>query len=156
MDIREKDIQRFWNKVNVGDLDDCWEWQGSKSFDGYGRLSVSGKTIASHRISWVISNGKIPKDLCVLHRCDNPGCVNPNHLFLGTRKDNVYDAMRKNRRANVQGENAGNSKLTEKDVISIREEYRAGGISQNQLARKYNVTQANIWMVIHRKSWWHI
>ncbi len=94
-----KDVQRFWIKVNKNgsvpkhcpELGQCWEWQFSKYKNGYGKFSHLRKSNYTHRISWELKNGEIPKGLCVLHKCDNPCCVNPDHLFLGTIGDNNHD-----------------------------------------------------------------
>lgn len=88
---------RFWSKVLKGTDQECWLWNASRIKDGYGKFSVSGVYQQSHRISWQLTNGPIPDGLCVLHRCDNPPCVNPNHLFLGTNLDNVRDMFAKGR-----------------------------------------------------------
>ena len=156
--VTESEKKRFWEKVFIPDGENaCWEWLASKSFDGYGKIYYKGMGTSAHRVSWMIANGSIPGKLCVLHHCDNPECCNPKHLFLGTRGDNVHDAMKKGRRADMRGENAGSSKLTANQVLAIREEYKTMEVkSQNALARKYGVTQANIWYILHRKSWTHI
>jgi len=91
----EKLRDRFWKKVKKI-KNGCWEWVGATTC-GYGRIGVCGKTVIAHRLSWVWANGKIPKGLCVLHKCDNRPCVNPKHLFLGTKKDNTRDCIRKGR-----------------------------------------------------------
>jgi hypothetical protein len=91
---------RFWPKVDRGGSDECWEWIGSRHPDGYGRIGAGGKhggTIYAHRASWEIHGNKIPNGLCVLHHCDNPPCVNPAHLFLGTQADNIKDKVAKGR-----------------------------------------------------------
>lgn len=89
---------RFWKKVEKKSPDECWEFKGAKYEHGYGCLSVGGrKNKGAHRISYVIHFGEIPNDLHVLHKCDNPPCVNPNHLFLGTHKQNMEDKSRKGR-----------------------------------------------------------
>ncbi len=89
-------ISAFFEKVSKG-LEGCWIWNGSRNWDGYGMLSFMGKAMGSHRASWIIHNGEIPSGKSVLHRCDNPPCVNPSHLFLGTQGDNVRDCARKGR-----------------------------------------------------------
>lgn len=88
-------MDRFFQKVDMSR--DCWIWKAGTDKDGYGKIYVDGKTIRSHRVSWEIHNGPIPKNMCVLHKCDNPPCVNPEHLFLGTSTDNNRDREVKNR-----------------------------------------------------------
>lgn len=94
--------ERFWSYVQRGD--ECWTWIGARDANGYGRLSLPGRgTIGAHRVSWELHRGEIPDGLCVLHRCDNPPCVWPEHLFLGTHADNVADRIAKGRSRYVTG-----------------------------------------------------
>lgn len=87
---------RFWDKVLIGD--ECWVWQaGIKPHNGYGAFSLNGREMVAHRVAWLLCHGEIPDGLRVLHHCDNPPCVRPDHLFLGTQKDNVLDAVAKGR-----------------------------------------------------------
>lgn len=89
---------RFWSKVNIpADPTACWEWQGTKTRKGYGQLGTAGRAQYAHRVSWELHNGTIPNGLIVCHRCDNPPCVNPTHLFLGSYTDNLKDALAKHR-----------------------------------------------------------
>jgi hypothetical protein len=92
-------VERFWIKVDTGGI--CWEWLGGKNPKGYGHLNreINGRNlpIRAHRFSWMIHYGEIPEGMCVCHKCDNPGCVRPEHLFLGTISDNGKDAWRKGR-----------------------------------------------------------
>jgi hypothetical protein len=89
--------ERFWSKVNIPSLYACWEWTASKQRRGYGRFKLNSKPEKAHRIAWSLVNGKIPEGMCILHKCDNPPCVNPLHLFLGTHADNMKDMRQKNR-----------------------------------------------------------
>jgi hypothetical protein len=91
---------RFWSKVVIKTPEECWEWQASKNCHGYGRFNLEGRAHGArgaHVVAWMLTHGPVPDGLCVLHRCDNPGCVNPNHLFLGTHTDNMRDMVNKNR-----------------------------------------------------------
>lgn len=104
-----KDIERFWTRVSKSDdFDSCWEWTGTKDKDGYGKLSIGGRKVnggkiyTAHRLSWMLNYGVIPNGLWVLHRCDNPCCCNPKHLFLGTVKDNVDDMRAKGRQYDLE------------------------------------------------------
>src|SRR3990167_5944059 len=105
----------------VKKTDNCWKWTHTKNIHGYGFVSHLGKNTPAHRFSWILNNGKIPDGLCVLHKCDNRICVNPDHLFLGTLQDNISDKVSKGRQA--VGEKVGSSKLSNKDIVKIRKEY---------------------------------
>ncbi len=147
---------RFWEKVNVGGPDDCWEWTAWKNNKGYGQISYQGKLQLAHRFSWKLANEDPPGEMCVLHRCDNPLCVNPNHLFLGTQKDNMQDKKRKRRTASQKGTENGKAKLTEENVLRIRELYSTGNYYQRELAVKYKVSRSQIKEIVNRKQWRHI
>ena len=157
MNIEQKDIDRFWSKVDKSGI--CWEWLASRDIPprlDYGRFKLKGKTRKAHRVCWIIVNGKIPQGMCVCHICDNPSCVNPEHLFLGTHQDNNDDMVRKNRELYPVGEDAFPSKLTEKQVLRIRKLYATGCVSQSNLGRMYGVNQSAIWKIVNRKRWRHI
>src|SRR6185312_2653179 len=138
--------ERFWPRVNkngsipdhVPKLGKCWIWTGAKATKGYG-FFLLGNIRRTNRASWFIHNGEIPKDIFVLHKCDNRLCVNLAHLFLGTANDNIMDCIQKGRHARVAayGENQGLHKLTESDVIQIRK----SKLSQYKLAKIYGVSQ---------------
>jgi hypothetical protein len=133
-------------------LDECLEWQGSKNKDGYGTRRIAQRTYLAHRIAYSEAFGD-PGALNVLHRCDNPACVRPSHLFLGTQRDNIYDCMAKGRRADQSGAKGPAAKLTEADVAEIRRLYVAGGVSQESLGRRFGVTQAAISAVVRGRTW---
>lgn len=136
----------------------CWEWSGSNNGNGYGRVSHNGKYICAHRGSYIVNVGPIPKGLLVLHKCDNRMCVNPDHLFLGTHKDNCHDMYKKGRQAFRKGEKNGMSKLKERDIIDIR---KMRGNNDNtytykDIATIYNVSDRCIRAVIHNETWKHV
>lgn len=143
-----KDATRFWSKVDRRNPDECWYWQAGKNSDGYGSFSVKHKTLKSHKVAYTLSKGE-PNGLHVLHTCDNRACCNPAHLFLGTNKDNVADRESKGRGVRLKGSSHGMSKLSFEQVKEIRERYKAGGISQQKLAKAYSVDQRNIWSIVH-------
>jgi hypothetical protein len=148
-----KASQRLWAKTKIEDDPNvCWEWQANK-VHGYGRIRFHGKSIGAHRLSYLLNCEEIPDGLDVLHTCDNPGCVNPKHLFLGTHTQNMQDMIQKGRGNKARGENGGASKLTEIDVVTIRKRYAAGGISQRQLAKEYNITRNTLFCIVSNKTW---
>lgn len=130
----------------------CWNWKGHKSLFGYGQIKINGSQQMAHRVTYELYVGRIPKGLCVLHKCDNPSCCNPDHLFLGTMKDNVIDCMKKGRRSNRKGENNNNAKLTEIQVKEIRRKHESGARGV-ELAREYNVSKQTISSVVCRIAW---
>lgn len=134
----------------------CWIWTGSLNKTGYGQFGVGGKAVLAHRMSYELFKGPIPKGMHILHSCDNPSCVNPDHLFLGTHQDNMDDKVAKNRQAKPQGNLNGRAKLTEQQVKEIREKYVPRKYSSYSLAKEYGVSQYNICAIISNKSWKHI
>ena len=148
--------ERFLGKVNKNGPNGCWIWTGACNSEGYGNIGVENRTEKAHRVSWELYNGKIPKGLCICHKCDNPKCVNPEHLFLGTNQDNTDDMIQKGREANREGEKNPKSKLTEEIVLWVRSEYDTGKYTMKQLAEKCNVIQSTIGKIINRKSWKHL
>lgn len=127
---------RFWSKVRK--TKKCWIWTGAKILSGYGRFGIKNKAYYSHRISWSLVNGTIPKGFQILHKCDNPSCVNPNHLFIGTQKDNMLDMMKKGRKAKIKltGEINPKAVLTEKQVKEIRRKYSDRSVGVEKIASK--------------------
>lgn len=95
--IHKADVERFWSKVDIQGLNDCWEWTASIKDTGYGQIRINYKTLRAHRVSWEINYGEIPENMCVLHTCDNRKCVNPKHLWLGDKFDNMQDMSKKGR-----------------------------------------------------------
>lgn len=104
-ELTDKQKKRFWSRVKIGEPDACWEWQAAKNKKGYGNATIKRKPFRSHRIAWALTNGPIFGNILVLHKCDNPPCTNPAHLFLGTHDDNMNDMAYKDRAA--KGEKNG-------------------------------------------------
>jgi len=139
--------ERFWQKVNKCGIDDCWEWTACKYANLlYGAILAEGKKKLAHRVSWELNNGEIPEGLCVLHKCDNPICVNPNHLFLGTHLDNSRDRDAKGRHVacDQRGEKGPRSKLTNKEAHEIKILTKHGALTQWIIGDMYNVVQSRI------------
>lgn len=144
---------RFWSKVNKKSKDECWEWQGKPNTKGYGRFIAFQKIIMAHRYSWELHNGNIPINLDVLHHCDNPKCVNPSHLFLGTNNDNIRDMCNKGRQR--RGEIKPCAKLKNTDIPKIRE-LRNQGFTYKKLSEMFGIAQGQLCMIVQRKAWAHI
>lgn len=146
--------ERFWEKVDKRGPDECWSWTGSRNGAGYGKLGGEEGSQYAHRVSYELANGVVPDGLYVCHHCDNPPCVNPDHLFLGTSQDNADDMVSKGRGA--RGERSRNAKLTSIQVIEMRELYATGTITKTDLARKYNVTRSAIRRIVNGEGWAHL
>jgi len=168
---------RFWAKVKISG--GCWEWQANRNPFGYGQIRIEGIPRNSHRVSWELAHGPIPPKMRVLHKCDNPPCVRPDHLFLGTQADNMRDMVAKGRgltaeqqaairpasgdnhysRRNPElvrrGVNHHYAKLDDDKVRAIRNAY-VDGVSVPSLAREYVVSEASISNVIKRRTWKHV
>jgi hypothetical protein len=137
----------------------CWNWQGARNNAGYGRISASGSPRLAHRVAWEAHNAEpIPDGMLVCHTCDNPSCVNPAHLFLGTVAENSADMVAKGRqfRPDNRGERAPLARLTPEQVVTIRQLYALGDCTQGYIADRFGVTQANIHSIVTRRTWRHI
>jgi len=155
LEFDDETRKRFWRKVNVGTGNKCWEWDAGKTGWGYGSFRYRGKIFPSHRISWSLYfEEDIPCEKIILHTCDNPGCVNPNHLRVGTHKDNVKDRVAKGRSA--VGERNGRSKCTESDIVLIREMYESGEYNKSQISRLFSIDDRTTRKILNREIWTHI
>lgn len=165
--------ERFWRKVSKSVLPNgCWEWTGSTYKNGYGRIGSGrrpSKDILVHRLSWKIHFESDPGDLDVCHTCDNRICVRPDHFFLGTSHDNHMDASRKGRLPSgslhhtklkperiIRGEKRWTSKLTDAQVLEIRDRYVSSKVSQRSLGMEYNISQGAVGKIIRRECWQHL
>lgn len=161
MDHLESAESRFWPRVAVGGPEECWLWNGSRTPDGYGQITVgsardgTAARVHPHRLAWVLANGEIPDGLHVCHACDNPPCCNPQHLWIGTHADNMHDMISKGRKGTrtgrCLGETNGRAKLTEREVEEIRA--RRPAETQRALAAEYGVSQSHIGAIEHGRRW---
>jgi hypothetical protein len=173
-----KDKNRFYKKVNK--TDSCHEWTACKNPAGYGLFNFGGQGMAvlAHRFAWEISNGDIPDGMLVCHKCDNPSCVNPEHLFIGSHKDNMRDCVNKGRfvcnlktkghksfgknngthtkpDSRVCGIKNGNSKFIDSDILKIKKLYKSG-VSTREIAAIYRVGKSTIWNIVSGNGWKHV
>lgn len=151
--------ERFFWKVRK--TNGCWLWTAGRRGDGYGQFYVSGKAVGAHRFSWLLHFGVIPDGLCVCHTCDNPPCVNPDHLFIGTVRDNFDDMVSKGRNnilepPRLRGSKNSQAKLTEEIARDILSRDYSGYGSVTRVAREFGVTRESIWNIRKRLTWQHI
>lgn len=147
--ITSGDARRFWSKVKKAGPDECWIWQAYTDQDGYGRFSLKGKKHRAHRVA-VRIDGRQPDGKVVRHTCDNPSCVNPDHLRVGTQTDNIRDRDRKGRQA--RGRRNGHAKLRPEDIRQIRKSNRPSRV----LAKIYGVSPSHIRMIKTYQCWTHL
>ena len=145
----------FWEKVEKRGDDECWKWLAYTDSKGYGSFN-SGIEVKAHRFSWRIHFGEIPEGLCVCHHCDNPSCVNPRHLWLGTILENNLDKIKKGRWFGFSGESNPSSKLTELQVKAIRYLYKSGEFSTYDLEKIFPVARVTISRAIKKITWENI
>jgi len=146
--------QDVWKYIDKKGEDDCWNWMRCLDVFGYGQITIDYKVYKCHRIVYELVYSIIPNGLLVLHHCDNPKCCNPKHLWLGNHDDNINDMVKKGRQR--RGENVNTCKLTEQQVLKIRELYSMGEYSHAQIAKMYNVTKQLITSILNYKIWKHL
>ena len=134
----------------------CLEWTGAKSRKGYGNLFVDGKSYLAHRLAYEAWVGPIPDGLWVLHSCDNPPCINPEHLRVGTHQDNTDDMMSRGRDRHPRGVANKSAKLTDEQVREMRTLYAAGNVTQVALGQKYGINQTVVSDIVRRQTWKHV
>ena len=149
---------RFWAKVERRDPTDCWPWRGSVKKNGYGQIGdepegniLRRKKLYAHRVAYELARGPIPNGLHVLHRCDNPACANPAHLFLGTHQDNMADMVAKRR--HVHGDRQTNRKLDQHRVRAIRWLALHDPAPHHVLAHEFSVSTSNVDFIVRRLTW---
>lgn len=153
-----KQIYRFWSKVALtANPDKCWEWRGSLHHSGYGKIMLSRKLKTASRVAWEITHGEIPEGIFVCHHCDNRGCVNPNHLFLGTHQDNMRDMVNKRRHLRASRRSPkylARFKLSREDVDFIIEIYKSKQyLTMQELGDLFGVSKQQISNIINGKCW---
>lgn len=160
--------ERFWEKIDKDgplpefypELGPCWLWTAGKNEQGYGIFNPDGHMVLAHRYAYEMANGLIPNGLDGCHYCDRPSCVNPLHIWPGTRRENVDDMIEKGRYSThpnvLRGEDSPDAKLTDDAVRDIRFRYAAGGISQRALAAEHGVSQGLIRGITQRTAWAHV
>jgi hypothetical protein len=174
MELGATAADRFRGKYRITESG-CWEWTAARGRKGYGRMGISSnRTALAHRVSWELARGPIPDGALVLHSCDNPPCVNPDHLWLGSFGDNYNDMVKKGRAVfrgatgerhpmrlypelaeSFRGEGNPCARLKEYEIITIRG-LVAAGCSQRSVARAFNVTQTRVWQIANRRAWVHV
>ena len=147
-------LERFEEKIGDPDNNGCWPWLAKQIQAGYGQLRVGDKLLLAHRVSWELYRGPIPEGMNVCHACDNPNCVNPEHLFIGTLAENIQDSVRKGRCAAIRrrGEKSVSAKLTNDDVLAIR----ASTDAHHVVAARFGISRGNVVHIRRYDSWWHI
>ena len=150
---------RFWVKVDIRGKKECWPWKGSIGTNSkfpYGRFRYNDRIDNAHRVSYILTYGELKdEENHICHKCDNPICVNPYHLFEGTRQDNMDDMAIKGRRAVMRGEESGRAKITAADVAKIKR-LRAKGWTLKRIGKKMGITFGNVWKILNGYSWNHV
>lgn len=180
-DFTPKQIASFWNRVDRTADADCWEWQGKRIAKGYGKFIHQQNNVIreflTHRMAYFLTYGSIPKGKIICHKCDNPACCNPSHLYAGTYSQNNFDTCRRggkkgkgwnavrcsgdshwsHRRpdAVTRGSKVGGSKLTEADVVEIRRRYSSGE-KVKALSAEFGIHEMSVYPILQRKTWRHV
>lgn len=145
--------ERFEAKFVKDPVTECWNWQGCRDKNGYSYIRVNHRTVRAYRVSWELYKGKIPDGMHICHHCDNPSCVNPDHLFLGNNYDNIQDCINKGR--NNIGERNARAKLSRGQIAIIRFMLKAA-ISQSDIAKLFSISQSNVSRINTRNIWNHL
>lgn len=147
---------RFFRNIKINSINDCWEWTGYRERRGYGKFGFDGGTLA-HRFSYLYHKGEITEGMQVCHSCDNTSCVNPDHLWLGTNRDNQVDCIKKGRafRNSPKGSRNGLSKLTETKVKEIRK-LKKEKVTEREIAKRFGISKSNVFYITSRRTWKHV
>lgn len=150
-----KDHIKEHSHYKVNNKTGCWEWFRAKT-KGYGHFAIKGNFYLAHRFMWIINNGNIPDGLFVCHKCDNPCCINPDHLFLGTNIENLQDAINKGiKLGNSKGEKNGRSKLTQNQILNIKHLLHCK-VPTKRIAEKFGISQRHVQYISNNKTWKHL
>lgn len=159
--MNDVQVTAFWSKVDIQkDKKKCWEWRGARKPKGYGNVRVNKRYMQAHRVAFELAHGKIPDGFMICHICDNPSCCNPSHLMLGNAKSNAADMLIKGRQRDkttaARGSVNGMSKITEADVLKIRDLYSRKSNNQYELAEMFGVSQPCIGSIVRNETWRHV
>ena len=151
--LKKRGERLFWRKASIGESDQCWIWQGQRNYKGYGIVNRAGRRYLAHRMAYALKHGiPVPHHSVVIrHNCDNPPCVNPNHLQAGTQADNLADMYARGRA--VTGERHPRAKLANSAVVALRIEYARGDTSMSKLARKFGIALRTVHAIVHGKRY---
>ena len=141
------------SKIDKSNPDACWVWTANTIKDGYGHVRENGKMKLAHQIAWERVYGEIPENIKVCHSCDNPPCVNPKHLFLGTQKQNMEDMSRKGRHHDVAGYKHSRRKLSGDDIIAIRSIARGNNVFKKEIGQIFGISITHVTRIVNRESW---
>lgn len=143
----------FWDRFIPEPNTGCWLWFGALSSSGYGTVQHGSTRASSHVVAWELTHGPVPPGMCVLHRCDNRPCGNPDHLFIGTRAENSADMVKKGRQWRPRGEKQASAKLSLAQVNEIRALRSATGLSYSKIGRRFGVAESTVEHIINGRSW---
>lgn len=157
--MRANTVETFWAKVDKtvghGPNGDCWVWTAGKGRRGYGKTTIQDRTVSTHRYIWTETNGPIPAEMCVCHKCDNPPCVRPDHLFLGTVRENSHDMHAKGR--GRRGAAINTAVLNDAKVLAIRRMHQSGIFdTQRQIADLFGISETIVSQIVTGRTWRHL
>lgn len=153
-EVTDSLASRFWQRVKKVEGNGCWEWQGAFR-NSYGAIKHQGSVLSAHRVAYVLTNGHPPQGMLICHTCDNRACCRPDHLEVGTPGKNNNDARKRRTFFKVQGENAPNASMTERDIRQIMQ-LRSEGLGARLISRQTGLKENNVKKVLEGESWTHI